>query len=59
MACLLILQFVNKCVKRELAVPQTVERFGVQTHYYRLIVRPVMRVTENDFVRLSTDKDQS
>ena len=42
---------VHKCVQRELqsskAVPLTAERFGVQTHYYRLPMWSVMRVTKH------------
>ena len=33
------------------AVPQTAERFGVQTHYYRLPMWPVMCVTKNVMVQ--------
>ena len=33
------------------AVPQTTERFGMQTHYYRLPMWPVMCVTKNVMVQ--------
>ena len=33
------------------AVPRTAERFGVQTHYYRLPMWPVICVTKNVMVQ--------
>ena len=41
----------NKCVQRELRVPRTAERFGVQPpYYYRLPMWLVMCVTKNVMV---------
>ena len=42
----------NKCVQRNCeAVPWTAERFGVQTHYYRLPMWPVMCESKNAMVQ--------